>query len=79
MISLSIKLPYKSLYIFKHTTTDIHYKSIQLIYMIICETFKVKLARTFHKILYLGKGVNDTFVFVAVVSVGRDGLYHCDK
>ena len=47
--------------------------------MIACETFQVKLNKTFNKILYLSIAVDDTFAFLAVVSVGRDALYHCDR
>ena len=47
--------------------------------MIACETFQVKLNKTFHKILYLSTAVDDTFAFLAVVSTGRVALYHCDR
>ena len=39
----------------------------------------MKLNKTFNKILYLSTAIDDTFAFLAVVSTGRDALYHCDR
>lgn len=47
--------------------------------MIACETFQVKLNKTLNKILYLSTALDDTFAFLAVVSTGRDAIYHCNR
>jgi hypothetical protein len=47
--------------------------------MIATETYQVNLTRTFQKVLYLSTALHGTFVFLAVESVGRNALYHCDN
>ena len=46
--------------------------------MIASRTFHVNLTKTLKSILYLSCAIGDTFVFLAVVGIGRNALYHCD-
>lgn len=47
--------------------------------MIVTETYHVKFNRTFHKILYLSTAMHGTFAFLAVETLRKDALYHCDS
>lgn len=47
--------------------------------MILNNTFSVRLAKKFTKILYLYAAYNDTFVFLALITDKKDGVVHVNK
>jgi hypothetical protein len=47
--------------------------------MILNNSFSVKLAKRYTKILYLYAACNDSFVFLALISDKKDGVVHVSK
>lgn len=47
--------------------------------MLLKNEHKVKLPKTYYKILYLYPALNDTFVFLGMVGLRKDCVTHVDK
>lgn len=47
--------------------------------MLLVSTDKVKLKKTYAKILYLSTSYENTYVFLGMSGPGKDILVHCNK